>query len=97
MMKIMTAISPQRKPPHQQLSQKALQYPAYGPRQMPGFLLPAALNLSACLGGKDHSHPPSPSCLPSNSRTDVEVETLILWPSDAKNSLIGKDPSAGKD
>ena len=30
-------------------------------------------------------------------RTDVEAETLILWPPDAKNRLIGKDPDAGKD
>ena len=30
-------------------------------------------------------------------RTDVEAETPILWPPDAKNSLIGKDPDAGKD
>ena len=30
-------------------------------------------------------------------RTDVKTETLILWPSDAKNWLIGKDPDAGKD
>ena len=30
-------------------------------------------------------------------RTDAEAETLILWPSDAKNWLIGKDPDAGKD
>ena len=30
-------------------------------------------------------------------RTDVEAETLILWPPDVKNSLIGKDPDAGKD
>ena len=30
-------------------------------------------------------------------RTDAEAETPILWPSDAKNWLIGKDPSAGKD
>ena len=30
-------------------------------------------------------------------RTDVEPETLILWPPDAKNWLIGKDPDAGKD
>ena len=30
-------------------------------------------------------------------RTDVEVETPILWPHDAKNWLIGKDPDAGKD
>ena len=30
-------------------------------------------------------------------RTDVEAETPILWPPDAKNLLIGKDPDAGKD
>ena len=30
-------------------------------------------------------------------RTDVEVETPILWPPDVKNQLIGKDPDAGKD
>ena len=30
-------------------------------------------------------------------RTDVEVETPILWPSDAKNWLIWKDPDAGQD
>ena len=30
-------------------------------------------------------------------RTDAEAETLILWPSDAKNWLIWKDPNAGKD
>ena len=30
-------------------------------------------------------------------RTDVEAETPILWPPDAKNCLIGKDPDAGKD
>ena len=30
-------------------------------------------------------------------RTDIEAETPILWPSDAKNWLIGKDPDAGKD
>ena len=30
-------------------------------------------------------------------RTDVEAETLILCPPDAKNYLIGKDPDAGKD
>ena len=29
--------------------------------------------------------------------TDVEAETLILWPPDAKNRLIRKDPDAGKD
>ena len=30
-------------------------------------------------------------------RTDPEAETPILWPLDAKNWLIGKDPDAGKD
>ena len=30
-------------------------------------------------------------------RTDAEAETPILWPSDVKNWLIGKDPDAGKD
>ena len=30
-------------------------------------------------------------------RTDAEAETPILWPSDAKNWLSGKDPGAGKD
>ena len=30
-------------------------------------------------------------------RTDAEAETPILWPADAKNWLIWKDPDAGKD
>ena len=30
-------------------------------------------------------------------RTDAEAEIPILWPADAKNWLIGKDPDAGKD
>ena len=30
-------------------------------------------------------------------RTDAEAETPILWPPDAENWLIGKDPDAGKD
>ena len=30
-------------------------------------------------------------------RTDAEPETPIVWPHDAKNQLIGKDPDAGKD
>ena len=28
---------------------------------------------------------------------DAEAETPVLWPPDAKNWLIGKDPDAGKD
>ena len=30
-------------------------------------------------------------------RTDIEAETPILWPPDAKSWLTGKDPDAGRD
>ena len=30
-------------------------------------------------------------------RTDIEAETPILWPPDAKSWLVGKDPDAWKD
>ena len=30
-------------------------------------------------------------------RTDVEAETAVLWPPDAKSWLIWKDPDSGKD
>ena len=30
-------------------------------------------------------------------RTDVEAEIPILWPSNVKSWLIGKDPNAGRD
>ena len=30
-------------------------------------------------------------------RTNAEAEALTLWPRDAKNQLIRKDPDAGKD
>ena len=30
-------------------------------------------------------------------RTDPEAETPVLWPTDAKSRLTGKDPDAGKD
>ena len=30
-------------------------------------------------------------------RTDADAETPVLWPSNAKNWLLGKDPDAGKD
>ena len=32
-----------------------------------------------------------------SGRTNAEAETPILWPPDAKNWLIWKDPDAGKD
>ena len=30
-------------------------------------------------------------------RTGAEAETPILWPPDAKSSLIGKDPDSAED
>ena len=30
-------------------------------------------------------------------RTDVETESPVLWPTDAKSQIIGKDPNARKD
>ena len=33
----------------------------------------------------------------STGRTNAETEAPVLWPPDAKNRLIGKDPDAGKD
>ena len=30
-------------------------------------------------------------------RADAEAETLVLWPPDGKNWIIGNDPVAGKD
>ena len=30
-------------------------------------------------------------------KTDADAEAPILWPSDVKSLLIGKDPDAGKD
>ena len=42
-------------------------------------------------------HPKGDQSWVLTGRTDVESETLILWPTDAKSWLIWKDPDAGKD
>ena len=42
-------------------------------------------------------HPKGNQFLVFIGRTDVEAETPILWPTDAKNWRTGKDPDAGKD
>ena len=42
-------------------------------------------------------HPKENQSWISIGRTDTEAETPILWPPDAKNWLIGKDPDAEKD
>ena len=56
-------------------------------------------NLESLLGCKD-IQPVNPKGNQSwifIGRIDAEAETPILWPPDAKNWLIGKDPDAGKD
>ena len=42
-------------------------------------------------------HPEGNQCWILIRRTDAEAETPILWPPDAKNWLLRKDPNAGKD
>ena len=42
-------------------------------------------------------HPKGDQSWVFTGRTDVEAETPILWPFDAKRWLIGKDPDAGRD
>ena len=42
-------------------------------------------------------HPKGDQSWVFTGRTDVEAETPILWPSNAKSWLIWKDPDAGKD
>ena len=42
-------------------------------------------------------HPKGNQSLIFIARTDAGTEAPILWPSDAKSRLIGKDPDAGKD
>ena len=42
-------------------------------------------------------HPKGNQSWMFTGRTDVEAETSILWPPDAKNWLFGKDPDAGND
>ena len=41
-------------------------------------------------------HPKGDQSLVFIGRTDVEVETPVLWPPDVKSQLIGKDSDAGK-
>ena len=42
-------------------------------------------------------HPKGNQSWVFTGRTDVEAETLILWPPDVKSWLIWKDPDAGRD
>ena len=51
------------------------------------------------LGNKEIQpvHPKGDQSWVFTGKPDVEAEAPILWPPDAKNELIGKDPNAGKD
>ena len=42
-------------------------------------------------------HPEGDQSWVSIGRTDVEAETPVLWPPDAKGQLIRKDSDSGKD
>ena len=42
-------------------------------------------------------HPKGDQSWVFNGRSDIEAETPILWPPNAKSWLIGKEPDAGKD
>ena len=42
-------------------------------------------------------HPKGDQSWVFNGRTDAEAETPVLWPSEAKNWHIGKDPDPGKE
>ena len=55
--------------------------------------------LESALGCKEIQpvHPKGDKSWVFIGRTDVEAETPILWPPDAKNWLILKDPDTGKD
>ena len=41
-------------------------------------------------------HPKGDQSWIFNGKTDAEAETPILWPSDVKSWLVGKDPELGK-
>ena len=49
------------------------------------------------LQGEQTVHPKGNQSWIFIGRTDAEAETSILWPPDAKNWLIWKNPYAGKD
>ena len=62
------------------------------PRPLPGTLPPDMPSIQQL-----KVHPKGNQSWIFIGRTDAEAETPILWPPDAKNWLIGKDPDAGKD
>ena len=55
--------------------------------------------LESPLGSKEIQavHPKGDQSWVFTGRTNIEADTAILWPPDAKSWLIWKDPDAGKD
>ena len=55
--------------------------------------------LESPLDGKENQpvHPKGDQSWVFIGRTDVEAETSVLWPPDAKSRLTGKYPDAGED
>ena len=47
--------------------------------------------------GMQPVHPKGDESWVCIGRTDVEAETLILWPPDAKSNSFEKNPDAGKN
>ena len=70
---------------------------------MDGCESPKELMLSNCSAEDLNSKKIKPVNLKGNQpyiftgKNDAEAEALILWPSEAKSWLIGKDPDAGED
>ena len=64
-----------------------------------GFELWCWKRLENSLGCKEIKpvHPKGNQSWIFSGRTDAKAETLILWPPDANNWLLWKDPDAGKD
>ena len=62
-----------------------------------GSLAPCPLTLTPCFVNNDYITAENIQSWIFIGRTNAEAEAPILWPPDAKNWLIRKDPGAGKD
>ena len=71
---------------------------SWAPKNRCFWTLVLEKTLENSLGSKEIQpvHPEGDQSWIFLGRTDVEAETPILWPADAKNWLIWKDPNAGK-
>jgi len=79
----------------------ATMYPTWGQFLLHGnFLTTVVLDktLESLLDCKEIQpvHPKGDQSCMFTGRTDVETETLMLWPPNVKSWLIGKDPDAGR-